>query len=226
MRGGVVSACCRCVEGDRACLRVAGMVEDIPDDSVRIGHPERERAVGLLNEAFASGYLDVTEFEERSSIVYAGRTRGELRAMFVDLPNAGLLFPDVVASGPGAQQDVPPAAVSAPAEWSIDWDTVRRKGRWQVPSRVLVTGWMGTLDLDFTRATFPGPSVELQMHVSTSTVKVRVGSGQEIRCQDLTTSGWSSIKDKAGAPGGPGGPVITVTGSLSAMSGLVIKRSG
>ncbi len=54
---------------------------ELPDDAVRVGNSERERAIAHLNDAFAQGYLDVVEFEQRSERVYSSRTRGDLRGV-------------------------------------------------------------------------------------------------------------------------------------------------
>lgn len=56
------------------------------DDAVRIGTAERERAQAQLGTHFSAGRLDVGEFEERSGLVAAARTRGELAPVFADLP--------------------------------------------------------------------------------------------------------------------------------------------
>lgn len=192
------------------------------DDDVRVGHPERERAIELINDAFSQGYLDIVEFEERSGTVYESRTRGSLRKVVVDLPNAHMLFPDVPTVGSG---QAAPVEHSAPESVSADWDTQRRKGAWTVPARMILTGEMGTFDLDYRAATFVAPVVELQLQVTASTVKIRLGPDQELRYQALDKTKWSSIKDKAGSPARPGGPMVHVTGSLASMSTLTIKRS-
>lgn len=204
------------------------MTQAYPDDDVRVGHPERERAIGLINDAFSQGYLDITEFEERSGTIYGARTRGDLRGVVADLPNASLLFPDApdvvgpTAAGSAVAQ-VP--EMSAPETISADWEAKRRRGAWTVPARMILTGEMGTFELDYRLATFVTPIVELQLQVSASTVRLRVGPDHEVRYDAVVKSGWSSIKDKAGSPGRPGGHVITVTGALSGMSSLTIKRS-
>ncbi len=189
------------------------------DDDVRVGNPERERVISLLNDAFSTGYLDITEFEERTGVVYAARTRGELKPLVADLPSGSALF-----LGPASAVVVPAAGGGQSLDLSIDWDTVRKKGSWQVPPRVSVSGSMGTLHLDVRSATFTTAVVELELQVSASTVKLRLGPDHEVRYDDLTTSGWSDVKDKAGAPTRPGGPVMVVRGSLSAASGLTIRR--
>lgn len=192
-----------------------------PDDAIRVGNPERERAITHLNDAFATGYIDIAEFEERSGRVYESKTRGDLRSVLENLPVAASLFPDT----PAAAETGVPVAPPRPVVFDANWETVRRKGTWDAPSNILVTGTMGTVDLDFTNAVIPTATVTLQLQVSAMTVKLRVGSDQEIRSTGLTTSGMSGVKDKAGAPTRPGGAVIDVIGSISAMTGLTIKRS-
>jgi hypothetical protein len=194
-----------------------------PDDATRVGNPERERAIAHLNDAFAQGYLDVAEFEERSERVYAARTRGDLRDVLEHLPITGVLFPDAPVTAAGAV--VPSAVPTRPVEWAANWETVRRKGVWDAPASLLLTGTMGTIDLDFTSAALAGPVTTVQLQVSTQTVKIRVGPDHEVRTTGLARSGWSSLKDKAGEPTRPGGPVVEIVGSMSAMSGLTLRRT-
>jgi hypothetical protein len=201
------------------------MAQDYPDDQVRVGTPERERAIGLLNDAFSGGYLEIVEFEERSESVYAAKTRGDLRVVLDNLPVAGHLFPEAPVAGAVVPVGGAVVPVGQQVTFDAEWETVRRKGGWSVPANILVTGSMGTIDLDFTSATLPGPLVNLELQVSTCTVKLRVGRDQEIRYATLDRSRWSSVKDKAGAPARVGGSVINVTGSISWMTGLTIRRA-
>jgi hypothetical protein len=62
-----------------------------PAPSVRVGDAEREAVVARLQAALNEGRLDLSEFEERSSVAYAARTEGELVPLIADLPaNLGL----------------------------------------------------------------------------------------------------------------------------------------
>lgn len=200
------------------------MSPEPPDDDIRVGTPERERAISLLNDAFSSGYLEIAEFEERSGLVYAARTRGELRRTLDQLPIAGRLFPDALG---GVAAGLPPAVTPAIAPLSLDadWDTVRRKGSWLVPPMIVASGEMGTIDLDFTQAQFSAPTVQLDLQTSVCTVKLRLGADHEVRYDTLDTTGWSKVKDKAGPPRRPGGPLITLSGRISGASGVTIKRA-
>ncbi|WP_067562150.1 DUF1707 SHOCT-like domain-containing protein [Nocardia acidivorans] len=53
---------------------------------IRIGTAEREEAMKRLSDNFAAGRLSVAEFDERSGIVAAAMTRGDLTPVFADLP--------------------------------------------------------------------------------------------------------------------------------------------
>ncbi|MFE3105794.1 DUF1707 domain-containing protein [Nocardia tengchongensis] len=53
---------------------------------IRIGTVEREDAMKRLSDHFAAGRLSVAEFDERSGIVAAALTRGDLEQVFTDLP--------------------------------------------------------------------------------------------------------------------------------------------
>lgn len=59
---------------------------DSPD--IRIGTAERETAMRQLSDHFAAGRLSVAEFDERSAVVAAAVTRGDLVRVFADLPDA------------------------------------------------------------------------------------------------------------------------------------------
>ncbi|WP_067886021.1 DUF1707 SHOCT-like domain-containing protein [Nocardia vaccinii] len=58
---------------------------DSPD--IRIGTAERETAMRQLSDHFAAGRLSVAEFDERSAVVAAAVTRGDLVRVFADLPD-------------------------------------------------------------------------------------------------------------------------------------------
>ncbi|MEJ7649941.1 MAG: DUF1707 domain-containing protein [Nakamurella sp.] len=194
------------------------MATDEDDDQLRVGNPERERAIALLNDALGDGYLDLTEFEERASVVYAARTRGELRAVLAHLPGSERLLPTrQVSSDPVTN---PAAALELDASWT----TVSRKGSWQVPPRLLVTGSMGTVDLDFSRAQFSQGEVDIDLQVSASTVKVKLGADQSFVAGDVVCGSWCSVKDKTGPPSISTGPVVRLRGSLSGWSTAVVKR--
>lgn len=72
---------------------------------IRIGTAEREDAMKRLSDHFAAGRLSVAEFDERSGVVAAAMTRGDLDKVFTDLPEPVSEKPAPVAkrSGFGTQ---------------------------------------------------------------------------------------------------------------------------
>lgn len=63
-----------------------GLVNDAPNPHTRIGDADRNQAFDQLGRFFAEGYLDLSEYDERSAQLVRARTRGELDAVFHDLP--------------------------------------------------------------------------------------------------------------------------------------------
>lgn len=70
-----------------------------PNRDVRIGTEEREQAVQQLAQHLSAGRLELAEFEERVSEVYAARTVGQLAVLFRDLPGPGPAY----RAGPGSR---------------------------------------------------------------------------------------------------------------------------
>ncbi|WP_019200445.1 DUF1707 domain-containing protein [Tsukamurella sp. 1534] len=184
-------------------------------DGIRVGDPERQRAVELLGEAMATGYLTVEEFDERTHAAYRATHRGRLRELVADLPVADRLFPPT---------PVEVAAQSPPEVLGMDWGSVVRRGVWTVPARLRIEGTMGTAKIDFRRADFPYGRVEIDVQVSGSTVKLHLGPSMQLDRSGLEATGWSSVKEKLGGAPGPGGPSVVLRGSLAAMSTLVLRR--
>jgi hypothetical protein len=61
-------------------------VSEIPPSDIRIGDTEREQALEALGEHMTAGRLDLEEYGERSAKITAAKTRGDLTALFTDLP--------------------------------------------------------------------------------------------------------------------------------------------
>ena len=89
---------------------------------MRVSDTEREAAAAELREHFASGRLNQDELEQRLAAVFAAKTRGDLNAVFTDLPSSGHGWADAQAagssSGPGAQGWGP---WTRPGDGNSDW---------------------------------------------------------------------------------------------------------
>ncbi len=190
------------------------MTDPAASDTLRIGDREREQAVALLHDAVGRGYLDLGEFEERSRAVYAARTRGDLRPVLIDLPTAAAL----VAPPAGG-----PAVAARPDTVDIDWTTVKRRGRWEVPAHLIIAGSMGNADLDLREAAVPAGGCIIEVQASWSTVKIRLGSSIAARADGFQGGSMSTFKDKAGPPPVPGGPIVELRGRPNWTS-VIVRR--
>jgi len=89
---------------------------------MRVSDTEREAAAAELREHFASGRLNQDELEQRLAAVFAAKTRGDLNAVFTDLPSSGHGWADAQAAGPsfgpGAQGWGP---WTRPGDGNSDW---------------------------------------------------------------------------------------------------------
>jgi DUF1707 SHOCT-like domain len=56
---------------------------------MRVSDAEREAAAAELREHFASGRLNQDELDDRLAAIFAAKTRGDLNALFTDLPSSG-----------------------------------------------------------------------------------------------------------------------------------------
>ncbi len=63
-----------------------GVMSTGDDPSVRVGNDERQAAIAALGEQWKAGRLDPAEHERRTTAAYSATTRGDLDALFTDLP--------------------------------------------------------------------------------------------------------------------------------------------
>jgi hypothetical protein len=75
------------------------------DGNVRIGTTEREEAIRALSEHLGEGRLDIGEYDQRSALVAAAKTRGDLAAIFDDLPDPNPIHPPAPVPVPAQPED-------------------------------------------------------------------------------------------------------------------------
>ena len=61
-------------------------VTEFRDADLRVADSERENALTALSEHVSQGRLNIDEYGERSAQISTAKTRGEVRALFSDLP--------------------------------------------------------------------------------------------------------------------------------------------
>jgi hypothetical protein len=84
------------------------------DDAIRASDADREHAIGMLRDGYATGRLTLAEFDERTTAALASRTWGELRGLTGDLPAPGqrVLPPPAPRQALGGNERLPAAALA------------------------------------------------------------------------------------------------------------------
>ncbi len=155
------------------------------NDNLRVSNADRAHVSGLLERAVGDGMISLDEFAERTDAALAARTRGELRAVLVDLPGMDL---------PGAS--APVARSSARPEILGGWMTsIVRRGPWTVAPVINLNTRMCSTTLDFTSATLPGPVVEVNIddYLSSTDLIVPAGATADLNGVDAI-AGSATVK--------------------------------
>ena len=165
--------------------------------AVRASDQERDAATQQLQQAFAEGRLDDTEFDGRMRTALTARTRADLDALLADLP----------AAGPASQPLDGPA--TAPGRLAVAFKgPVRRVGRWQVPERYRAVVYKGSGWLDLRAAELTAPVTTLVAVAYKSRVTILVPPGVRVEA-----SGFGADTDtEPGAIVPANAPVVHVRG--------------
>jgi Domain of unknown function (DUF1707) len=140
-----------------------------PVPAIRASDRERDAATGRLQEAFAEGRLDDTEFDERMRQALSARTRSDLDVLLADLP----------APRPGPGPVAGP--VSSPGRLAVAVkSSVRRAGRWRVPERYTAIVYKGGGWLDLRAAELTAPVTTLLAVAYKSQVTILVPPGVRV----------------------------------------------
>jgi hypothetical protein len=123
-------------------------VNDPQSPDIRIGDAEREEALRALGEHMSAGRLDIDEYGERSAQVSTAKTRGELSALFADLPEPRPTFS--APATPAAASPPAPRPATVPDEPAAT-DPVRRWEQRPLAQRiggaVMGVSWLLTVPL-------------------------------------------------------------------------------
>jgi Domain of unknown function (DUF1707) len=165
--------------------------------AVRASDQERDAATQQLQQAFAEGRLDDTEFDGRMRTALTARTRADLDALLADLPSAG----------PASRTLDGPA--TAPGRLAVAFKgPVRRAGRWRVPERYRAVVYKGSGWLDLRAAELTAPVTTLVAVAYKSRVTILVPPGVRVEA-----SGFGADTDTdPGAIVPANAPVVHVRG--------------
>jgi len=166
-----------------------------------MGDADRERVVARLHGALSEGRLTLTEFEERISGVLAARTFGEVVPYLEGLPPAPAM----------------PSPVER-ASLSVRGSSLRRQGRWVVPSVLRIEASGSNVRLDFTEAIISTAVVEIDMTMRGSSARLIVPPGASVDLGGISLTGSSARNRRVPSNAGSGGPHFVVVGEARGSS--------
>ena len=153
--------------------------------ATRASDRERDAVVQRVQEAFAEGRLDDTEFDERMRAALTARTHADLDVLLTDLPavSAAATIPAISGRGPGR------FAIALKS-------SVRRAGRWRVPDRYTTVVYKGGGWLDLRAAELSGPVTTFLTVAYKSRVTILVPPGVRVEMTGFgVTQGLADEED-------------------------------
>ncbi|MGH8794681.1 MAG: DUF1707 SHOCT-like domain-containing protein [Stackebrandtia sp.] len=171
---------------------------------MRVSDADRERMIDRLQAGAGAGRLTLDEFADRVDAVYAAKTFGDLEPITADLP---------------AEPATPIAA--AVEEFGPKASSVRRKGRWLAPRKVVLRPHMSSVRLDFSKAVLPHREVDIEVDANMSSVHIVLP--RDAWADDRIDLTMSSCRNRAPRTGEQSGPGFHVRGELT-MSSVKIRR--
>ena len=147
--------------------------DDRAGPATRASDRERDAVVQRVQEAFAEGRLDDTEFDGRMRSALTARTHAELDVLLADLPAA----PPATGLAPSA----PVTGGRGPGRFAVALkSSVRRAGRWRVPERYTTVVYKGDGWLDLRAAELSGPVTTFVTVAYKSRVTILVPPGVRV----------------------------------------------
>ena len=163
-----------------------GRADDRAGPATRASDRERDAVVQRVQEAFADGRLDDTEFDERMRSALTARTHADLDVLTADLPTA------TARPGPA-----PVTGGHGPGRFAVALkSSVRRAGRWRVPERYTTVVYKGEGWLDLRAAELSGPATTFVTVAYKSRVTILVPPGVRVEMTGFgVTQGLADDED-------------------------------
>jgi hypothetical protein len=171
---------------------------------VRMSTADRDQIVDVLNTALSAGRLTLDEFDERVAGVQNAKTYGEVEPYLKDLPIA------VAPAAPPPREVVELGSVAS---------SIKRKGRWNVPRRLVVRNKAASVKLDFSEALISYPVVEIDLDVLAGSTELVLPAGATADIDDVRMFAGSAKSKVPTSYEDPGSGIrFVVTGSCKAGS--------
>lgn len=165
---------------------------------------DRDTAVKRIQDAFAEGQISHQDLDERLSSVLAARTRLEVLAAVDSLP-------------------VP--AEDRVVRIDAKGGRIRRSGVWQVPRVLHIESDFGSVDLDFCRAAFETPVIDVELQLRFGKAKITVPAGVVVDLDGLQTVWKQPRYTPPQQLTQARGPLIRISGSME-FGRLRIRHQG
>ena len=167
-----------------------------------VSDADREHVQQQLQDAMAKGFIDANELAERSDRALRARTRGDLDAVIADLP------PGLVSYAGRAAAAVPQSDVVVLRGTSA---SLKRKGNWQVPRKLVLERRKGSSELDFSSARIDFPVVEIEIAIDGGSLEMRLPEGASASIDAIEVT-KGSVEDHRRNPPVNGKPHFVITG--------------
>jgi hypothetical protein len=168
--------------------------------ATRASDRERDAVVQRIQQAFAEGRLDDTEFDERMRAALTARTHGDLDVLLTDLPAAA-----TPGEAPAAGRKLGRSSIALKS-------SVRRAGRWRVPERYTTVVYKGDGWLDLRAAELSGPVTSFFAVAYKSRVTILVPPSVRVEMTGLGVTQGAADEDDPGYRLAADAPVIHVRG--------------
>lgn len=158
---------------------------------------DRDQTADRLRLAAGHGRLDIPELERRLDVLHTARTYGEIEPLTKDLPW------DEAVDAVGYRETM---------EIRQTGMRIVRRGRWEVPKRLVVTGKLGVTVLDFSHALIEHREVEIALDTAWTSIRIIVPKGAAVDIAQLAMS-VGSLSNSAASFAQKNATRFRVTGS-------------
>lgn len=187
-------------------------------EATPVTEADRERAIELLSQAFASDRLEMDELDRRLAGVYRARNWADLDRLLVDPADPShSLEPGNSAPRVARGDAVPSRGVAVGIMGGFD-----RSGPWVVPRQMRITALMGGVSLDLTQARISEGVTRLEIFALWGGVEIIVPDGLRVEVTGMAVMGGFGIKG-GGVAEDPSVPVLRISG-LALMGGVEVQR--
>ncbi|MGH3096337.1 MAG: DUF1707 SHOCT-like domain-containing protein [Streptosporangiales bacterium] len=168
--------------------------------SMRASDGDRERTAETLRDAAGDGRISMDELDERLTTTFAARTYADLAQLTADLP----VGTPAASAVPAVPADDKPLLLVGKG------GSVQRKGRWQVPRRIVIDRKFGSVSLNLREGQLAAQVTEVDVRMKFGSLVLILPDGATAAVDCSTEYGTV----RSTVPGVPsaGHPHVVITG--------------